>query len=127
VLETITEIYIRIWENYLSEIGEFIDVCVLSEGLGTQTGPVISYPLYKEMLEPLLKKHIESLRKKTNANIYLHSCGDVTEFIPSFIDSGVDIQKPCPGFCRENGKHREIKEKIRGSVSRRWLCLRADP
>ncbi len=94
ILNKITEIYIDIWNSYLDEIGEFISVCILSEDLGTQKGSIISLDLYKEMIKPLLKKHINSINKKTNAKVYLHSCGDVSEFIPSLIDIGVDILNP---------------------------------
>lgn len=94
VLNKITEIYIKIWDNYLDEIGEFINVCILSEDLGTQSGPIISHDLFKEMIKPLLKKHIESIKKKTKAKVYLHSCGDVSKFIPDLIDTGVDILNP---------------------------------
>ena len=94
VLNKINEIYIEAWDKYLDEIGDYISVCILSEDLGTQTGSLISIGLYKEMIEPLIRKNISLIKKKTKAKVFLHSCGDVSEFIPSLIDIGVDILNP---------------------------------
>jgi uroporphyrinogen decarboxylase len=94
VLEKITDIYVTLWKNFLGEVGKYINVCVLSEDLGTQKGPLISLELYKKMVEPFLQEVIGVVRQNTNAKIFLHSCGDVFMFIPSLIKNGVDILNP---------------------------------
>jgi len=94
ILNGIAGVYKRVWENYLKEIGEFIDVCVISEDLGTQCGPMISLKLFKQMIEPFIKELITSIKSRTKAKIFLHSCGDVSIFIPSLINIGVDILNP---------------------------------
>lgn len=94
ILDSITEIYMEMWLNYLSEIGDYTNVCAIAEDLGFQTGPIMSVELYKEILEPHLKKLVESIKYKTKAKIFIHSCGDVTRFIPSLINIGIDILNP---------------------------------
>lgn len=34
------------------------------------------------------------IKSKTDAYIYLHSCGSIAEFVPDFIEMGVDILNP---------------------------------
>lgn len=94
VLNKITDIQLETWDNYLEQIGSYIDVCATLEDLGTQNGPMISLDLFKEMIFPLLKKRIEAIKKKTTAKIFLHSCGDISKFIPLLIEAGIDILNP---------------------------------
>jgi len=94
VLNKITDIQLEAWNNYLEQIGSYIDICATLEDIGTQNGPMISQDLFKEMIFPLLKKRIEVIKKRTAAKVFLHSCGDISKFIPLLIEAGIDILNP---------------------------------
>jgi uroporphyrinogen decarboxylase len=111
ILNTITEIYIEMWINYIEEIGKYINVCAIAEDLGYQNGPLISFELYKELVEPNLKKLINSIKSRTKAKVYIHSCGDVTKFIPSLIEIGIDVLNPIQVSAANMGDTAKLKKE----------------
>jgi uroporphyrinogen decarboxylase len=53
---------------------------------------------------------IEHIKKYTNAKIYRHSCGSIYEFIPDFIEIGVDIINPVQPLAKNMEPWRLKKE-----------------
>lgn len=81
-------------DNYLEEVGDYIDVIYLGDDLGTQNGLIMSPELYRKMLKPRYSELCDYIKKKTKAKIYHHSCGSVFPLIGDLIDAGVDILNP---------------------------------
>lgn len=72
-----------------------VDVFCYADDLGTQTAAQISPKLWRELIKPRWAKVFEAIRKANpNAFIFMHSCGYVKDFIPDFIDLGVDMLHP---------------------------------
>lgn len=94
LLDKVLEVKLKQYEAYLSAIGPYIDVINLSDDMGTQHGPIVSPELYRKVVKPRQKVLCQSIKEKTNAKIFLHSCGAVSEFIGDFIDVGIDILNP---------------------------------
>lgn len=94
LLDKVLEIKIQQYEIYLSAIGPYIEVINISDDMGTQYGPLINPSLYRKVVKPRHKALIEAIKRKTHAKVFLHSCGAVYEFIPDFIEIGVDILNP---------------------------------
>lgn len=93
-LDRMLDYEIRLAKNTLSEVGKYIHMVRVSDDLGMEKGPIISPSLYKEMIKPRQKKLYQFIKENSNANILLHSCGSVYEFIPDFIEIGVDALNP---------------------------------
>jgi len=93
-LERLTQIALRAWSHFLDEVGEYIQVATLYEDLGTQTGPLISPAIYRRLVKPREARIVELIKSKSNAKVFLHCCGAIREFIPDFIDIGIDILNP---------------------------------
>lgn len=94
VMEKITELYIENCRRYLEEIGDLIQVFAYWNDLSTQTGPMISPDVYRKLIKPKDKRLIEAIKSKTDAKVFYHCCGAVKDFIPDFIEIGVDILNP---------------------------------
>ncbi len=94
LLEKIADIHIQIYDNFLIAVGKYIDVVTVSDDLGIQTGPMISPKLYREMIKPTHERLWGFIKKKTEAHLFLHSCGSIYSFLPDFIELGVDIINP---------------------------------
>lgn len=94
IMEKITELYIGNCLRYLEELGEYIQVFVYWNDIASQTGSMISPKIYKKLVKPKDKQLIETVKSKTNAKIFYHSCGAAKDFIPDLIDIGVDILNP---------------------------------
>lgn len=94
LLEKVTEIKIGLYNEFLDAVGKYIQVVIVSDDLGMENGLLISPSLYREMIKPFHKKLWQSIKKKTDAFLFLHSCGSVYHLIPDLIESGVDILNP---------------------------------
>jgi uroporphyrinogen decarboxylase len=111
ILNKITDIQIEAWSNYLEQVGEYISVCATLEDLGSQMGPLISLDLFRKMIFPLLRRRIENIKKKTNAKVFLHSCGDISKFIPLLIEAGIDILNPIQVSASNMGDTAKLKNE----------------
>jgi uroporphyrinogen decarboxylase len=94
LMEKITELYIINCNKYLDAVGDYINVFVYWNDISSQNYPLISPDMYRRIIKPKDKRLIDAVRKKTDAKIFYHSCGAVKEFIPDFIEIGVDILNP---------------------------------
>ena len=67
---------------------------VASDDAGTQRGEFISPDLFDEMMKPHYKRFCDWVHANTNWKTYMHSCGAVFNYIPHWIDAGIDILNP---------------------------------
>ncbi|MGE5614899.1 MAG: uroporphyrinogen decarboxylase family protein [Bacillota bacterium] len=95
LLDKITELQIRMYENYLKECGEFVHVVQTADDYGTQNGPMMSLEMWRKYIKPRRKKINDTIKKYApNAKIFLHTCGSVVSFIDDLIEIGVEILNP---------------------------------
>jgi uroporphyrinogen decarboxylase len=94
LLARITEIQLVMIERYLDEVGDLVDIVNVADDLGMQTGTLISRDLYRKMVMPWQQKLYEAIHAGTAAKLLYHTCGSVYDFIPDFIEIGVDILNP---------------------------------
>lgn len=94
LLDKIMETQMERFEPYLEAIHPYIGVVCISDDITGQDGPIVSPDLYRKMIKPRQKKLIDFIKSKTNALIFLHCCGNVTQFLKDFIEIGVDIINP---------------------------------
>ena len=90
----IAEYHTALFDRILTEVGAYIQVVMVADDLGTQMGPMISPETYRRLIKPAQKRVYQRIKSKTGAFIFLHSCGSVRQFIPDFIELGVDILNP---------------------------------
>ena len=80
------------------------------DDLGAQQGGIFSEKMFREVLLPRMKRHWKVF---TDAGIpiMLHSCGNITAYIPYLLEIGLSVLEPCQpamdlGYLkREFGKH----------------------
>ena len=85
---------IAYWDMVLSQVGDSVDLVQLNEDLGTQHGPMMSPAVFRRIYKPRLGALIASIKKRTKARIYLHSCGSIYRMIPDLIEIGVEVLNP---------------------------------
>jgi len=110
-LERLTEMAVRAWKHFLNEVGEYLDVAVFGDDLGIQDGPMISPAMYRRLIKPRHARIIETIRARTKAKVFMHSCGAVSEFIPDIIEIGVDILNPIQVSAAGMGDTAELKRR----------------
>jgi uroporphyrinogen decarboxylase len=94
LLDRILEIYMGIFDRYLKEVGEYVEIVQQSDDVGAQAGPLLSPVLLRKYLKPRWSKLYDFVHDRTKAKLYHHSCGSVYLFLEDFIESGVDILNP---------------------------------
>lgn len=90
----ITDIYIESCNNYLDQVGEYLQVFTYWDDLNSQSGWMISPDIYKRLIKPKQQRLVEAIKSKTDAKLFFHGCGAVAELIPHLIDLGFDILNP---------------------------------
>lgn len=71
----------------------YIQVIQVGDDLGSQDGPQLSPELYRKVVKPRYKKLFQYIKEHSSAYLFLHTCA-VYEFIPDFIEMGVDALNP---------------------------------
>ncbi|MBN1394607.1 MAG: hypothetical protein JW959_06260 [Pirellulales bacterium] len=95
LLNKIAELKGRFWAAALDELGDVVDVAVEADDYGTQQSMLISPAMYRRLLKPLQAELFATIRRRlSDGFIFFHSCGNVRNLIPDFIEIGVDILNP---------------------------------
>lgn len=99
ICEKLTELRIRQAVRY-AELG--VDILRLGDDVGTQTGPMIGLETYRTFLKERTRRIIAAARRvKPDLLVFMHSDGQVAEFIPEYLDIGVDILNPLQPECND--------------------------
>jgi len=94
ISDKVSEILSRMVENFLAEVGDYLQFFCITCDLGTQIGLLISPDYFRTSIRPYEKRIYEAIRKKSKAKVAHHSCGAVFPLIPDLIEAGVDILNP---------------------------------
>ena len=95
LLAKLAELKARFWEAALDDLGDVVDVVVEADDYGTQQSMLISPEMYRRLFKPLQAELFAVIRQRlADGFIFFHSCGNVRELIPDFIEIGVDILNP---------------------------------
>ena len=94
LIQGVADYQIALYERVLAEVGSYIQVVMVAEDLGSQDGPLVSPETYRRMIKPAQKRVWQFIKSRTNASLFLHSCGSIRTFIPDLIEIGVDILNP---------------------------------
>jgi uroporphyrinogen decarboxylase len=106
----ITDIYIESCDNYLEQVGEYLQVFTYWDDVCGQNGWLIAPDVYRRMVKPKQRRLVEAIKRNTEAKIYYHSCGAVFDLIPDLIELGFDILNPVQVSARGMDSRRLKKE-----------------
>ena len=112
LLDRVTEIAIRAWDLFLSEVGDCVDVVVMSDDLGTQRAPLFSPAVYSRFFKPRLAQIVSFVKHRSQAKIFFHSDGAMYQFIPDLIEMGVDILNPVQVSAAGMGDTAKLKREF---------------
>jgi uroporphyrinogen decarboxylase len=94
LLEKITETSIALWEMYLAALGGYADIVCQGDDIGMQTSLIISPDMYRKFIKPCHRRIFGFIHSRTEAKVFLHSCGSIYAIIPDLVEIGVDILNP---------------------------------
>ena len=99
-LDRVVERHLRVLEDFLGSVGEYIDVILFGDDLGMQSGPQISPATYREYFKPRHARMWRRVKELADVKIMLHCCGGVRELLPDLIDAGLEAINPVQISCR---------------------------
>jgi uroporphyrinogen decarboxylase len=112
--ETLLDKTLGFWMDYyssfLAEIGDLIDVVMIGDDIGGQSGPLFSPEFYRKIVKPRQKKLVRHIKSLSPARVWYHTCGSVLDYIPDLLDNGIDILNPIQISAR-NMDPRELKAR----------------
>jgi len=94
LLELLIEGYVRRIDRLAPVLRDSVDVVLLNDDLGTQTGAMLSPAVYRRLIKPFQRTLFAHVKRTFRAPILFHSCGGVRDFIPDLIEVGVDALNP---------------------------------
>jgi uroporphyrinogen decarboxylase len=100
-LDKLLEMHLRNLDQFLSAVGEHIDVILFGDDLGMQSGPQVSPAMYREYFQPRERAMWQLVKQRApHLKIMLHCCGGVRELLPGLIDAGLEAINPVQVTCR---------------------------
>ncbi|MBN1345022.1 MAG: hypothetical protein JXQ73_20175 [Phycisphaerae bacterium] len=79
---------------FLDEVGDVVDVIMIGDDLAGQNGPLFQPEIYRKIVKPRHKQLVQTIRSRTQAKIWYHTCGACTCYLPDLIDNGIDALNP---------------------------------
>lgn len=99
ICEKLTQLRERQAARY-AELG--VDILRLGDDVGTQTGPMIGLDTYRTFLRDRTRRIIAAARRvRPDLLVFMHCDGQVSNFIPEYLEIGVDILNPVQPECND--------------------------
>ena len=94
LLDRTLQFWLGYYSEFMKEVGDLVDVVMIGDDVGGQSGPLFSPDFYRRVVKPRQKRLVQHIRSLTHARIWYHTCGSVMPLIPDLIDNGIDILNP---------------------------------
>ena len=113
LMDKILQYWFDYYTEFLSEIGDIVDIVIIGDDLAGQNGPLFSLDFYRNFLKPRHRKLINHIKSLSPARICYHTCGSCFDFIGELIDIGVDVLNPV-----QTGLKNMEPQKIKGTFGK---------
>ena len=107
------DLRLRIAENALREIGDNLDVVLVStDDLGMTDRTIISPEMFRELVKPVMSRMFRFFKDRTPAKRFFHTDGAVYPLIEDFIEMGVEALNPIQVSCAGMGDTKKLKAEF---------------
>ena len=110
LLDMLVEENMKRLEQILPVVEGYVQVVQVGDDLGLQDDPQFSPELYRRVVKPRHKRLYQHIREHSSAYLFLHTCGSVYQFMPDFIEMGVEILNPVQVSARDMDSKRLKRE-----------------
>jgi uroporphyrinogen decarboxylase len=120
-------------EKLLAAAGEYIDVLVTGDDLGSQNAPLISPAMYRRLIKPYHSELMTAIRQRTRAKIFYHSDGNIFPLLNDLVDLGVDLLNPVHVSAKQMGDTARLKREFGarlafcGGIDSQWVLPHGTP
>jgi len=110
-LDVLMEGYINGINKVLELAGDYINILMFADDMGSENAPFFSPQIYKKFFKDRHRQMWELIHSKSKCKIFLHSCGSIYELLPDLIEAGLDILNPVQTSARDMEAKR-LKEQF---------------
>jgi len=131
LLARIADYRIGVSTRIFEEAGDLIDVFLIRNDFGGQTGPLIGPPHFERFIVPVLKRFAD-LAHRFGIKVMMNSAGAIRPLLPLMIGAGIDavhaMQPDCPGMRPASLKQDFGRDLVlSGTIDARGTLLRGSP
>jgi uroporphyrinogen decarboxylase len=112
LLRKITDLMKASVIGLLEEAGDYIDVLVTGDDLGSQNTTLISPRMYRRMIKPFHVEIYQEIKKRTQAKIFYHSDGNIYPLLGDLIEIGIDLLNPVQVNAGDMGDTARLKREF---------------
>ena len=95
IAEHLHHIHVTLLMKLLDEVGEYVDVVRGADDLGHSTAPYMSPADFRTHIKPYYAALVGGIKERwPHVRFYLHSHGQIMDFVPDLAECGVDILNP---------------------------------
>jgi len=116
LMRKLTDLMRSAAEKLLEEAGDYIDVLVMGDDLGSQKGPLLSTAMYRQLIKPYHAELISAVKARTKARIFYHSDGNIYPLLAELIEIGIDLLNPVHVSARDMGDTARFETGVRRPV-----------
>jgi uroporphyrinogen decarboxylase len=131
VTDHVVAYYERANELFFDALGDRADTYFFGNDFGTQRALILSPEIFKRFVLPGIKRLIDTAKTR-GKKVVLHSCGSITQLIPTLIEAGIDGLHPLQAAAADMGADRLYSEfgkelAFVGGVDTQDLLVNASP
>lgn len=115
VIDRITEFYLQANEIFYEATKGYLDIVLIGNDFGSQTGLMVSQDSLREFVFPGTKKIIDQA-KSYGLKVIHHSCGSIFSIIGDLIEQGADVIHPIQALA-SNMEPRKLKTNFENKVA----------
>jgi uroporphyrinogen decarboxylase len=94
LMQRVMQLQMRRHEQFLKEVGQYLDAIMISDDMGIQNGLLIGPKLYRKKVKPFHRQFVRFVKERTDAKVVMHACGSIVDIIEDYIEIGVDALNP---------------------------------
>jgi uroporphyrinogen decarboxylase len=117
LLRQVTDLQREAASRMLEEAGEYVDVVIMSDDLGSQNAPLISPKMYRRMIKPFHAELLAAIKSRTKAHVFYHSDGNIYPLLGDLIEIGVDLLNPVQVSAKDMGDTARLKKEFGDRLS----------
>ncbi len=101
VMESLMTRHMATLEKVCESVGDIVDIIRFGDDLGMDSGPFMGLDVYRSLFHDHRTQLCDYVHKHSSMHTFLHSCGSIEQYLPSLIESGIEIINPVQTNCRD--------------------------
>lgn len=112
LMRKLTDLQRSAAEQLLEEAGDYIDVLITGDDLGSQKAPLLSTAMYRKLIKPYHSELFAAIKARSRVRIFYHSDGNIYPLLNDLIETGIDLLNPVQVSAGDMGDTARLKREF---------------